>query len=142
VPSYDHPRPALTADVVAVSGVGAGRQLLLVRRGGGPFVGRWALPGGFVEEWEPPVSAAARELGEETGVHADPGELSLAGVYGEEGRDPRGWTVSCAYLARLDRAAEATAGDDAGEVRWWPLDGLPELAFDHARIVAEVTARG
>lgn len=142
MPRYDHPRPALTADVVAVTGVVSGRQVLLVRRGGEPFAGSWALPGGFVSEHEPPVGAAARELGEETGVQADPGELGLVGVYGGRGRDPRGWTVSCVYLLALDRAAEATAGDDAGEVRWWPLDGLPKLAFDHATIVTEVTAGG
>lgn len=116
------------------------RLLLLIRRGRPPFAGSWALPGGFVDEYEEPRHAVVRELAEETGlVWRDTGALELLGVYGAEGRDPRGWTVSVVYLCDLggSPAPPVAGADDAVEARWWPLGGLPELAFDHAAIVAE-----
>jgi len=133
-----HARPALTADVVAVHAGGVPR-VLLVRRGNEPFAGRWALPGGFVDEGELPIDAARRELTEETGF-AFAGDLALVGVYGEPGRDPRGWTVSVAYLAVTTGEVVVAGGDDAAEARWFPADELPVLAFDHDAIVRDALA--
>ena len=66
----------------------------------------------------------------------------VVGVYGEAGRDPRGWTVTAAYLADLgtEGPPAVAGGDDAAEARWWPVDALPPLAFDHDRIVADALA--
>lgn len=134
--TYRFPRPALTADIVAIRGEETAREVLLILRGHGPFKGQWALPGGFVDEYEPVADAARREFAEETGVVWD-GELTLVGVFGKKGRDPRGWTVATAWLARVgDHDLRPVAGDDAAEVRWHPVDALPPMAFDHHEVVA------
>jgi len=109
--------------------------VLLIQRGEPPFMGEWALPGGFVEEGEIVAAAAARELAEETGTEAE--DLSLIGVYSTPGRDPRGWTVSIAYLLELDSELAVQGDDDASAARWFGVDGLPPLAFDHAQIVSD-----
>ncbi|MBF4509272.1 MAG: NUDIX hydrolase [Aeromicrobium sp.] len=135
---YDFPRPAFTADVVALA-LDDGPRVLLIRRGNPPFAGQWALPGGFVDEGERPEDAARRELAEETGLAHD-GPLDLVGVYGEPGRDPRGWTVSAVYLAVLAHEVPVGGGDDAAEAGWFPADALPPLAFDHHVIVGDALA--
>jgi 8-oxo-dGTP diphosphatase len=129
-------RPMLTVDVAVLAG--AGPALLLVQRASEPFAGDWALPGGFVEEGEVVRSAAPRELAEETGLRVD--ALQLVGVYDTPGRDPRGWTVSVVFLARLPDEQPVRGGDDAGDARWFQADALPALAFDHAAIVADALA--
>lgn len=131
------PRPAFTADTVLVREREHAWEVLLVRRGNPPFQGLWALPGGFVDEYEPPEDAARRELEEETGIRFE-GPLRLLGVFGGPGRDPRGWTVSAVYLGimRRDDATGPVAGDDAVEAEWHRLDALPDLAFDHADLLA------
>jgi len=137
--TYDFPRPALTVDVVLLTREPT-PKLLLIRRLGDPFAGAWALPGGFVEEGETLVTAARRELFEETGVEV--GDLEQLVTVGDPGRDPRGWTVSVAYLARAN-PGEVTpvAADDARAVAWHALNALPTLAFDHAAIVARAATR-
>lgn len=133
------PRPAFTADTALVRQGDRGAEVLLVRRGNPPFEGAWALPGGFVDEYELPEDAARRELEEETGIRFT-GPLRLVGVFGGPGRDPRGWTVSAVYLgiAGPGDGAEPVAGDDAAEAVWHRLDALPDLAFDHAEVLASV----
>lgn len=130
-----YPRPMLTVDVVVLAGAAQSRSVLLVQRGCPPFAGRWALPGGFVEEGEGAAIAATRELEEETGLRV--GSLELLGVYDTPGRDPRGWTVSIVYTAKLPAEAAVGGADDAADARWFPVEELPELAFDHALIVAD-----
>jgi len=132
---YDWPRPAVTTDIVVLADREAGLSVLLIRRKGEPFAGQWALPGGFLDQGETLPACAARELKEETGLVAP--HLTLVGAYGDPGRDPRGWTVSVAWLARVSADVSPVAGDDAAEVGWFAIDALPELAFDHGRIVAE-----
>lgn len=130
----------LTADVVALSIAARAPRVLLVQRANPPFAGSWALPGGFVDEGERVLHAARRELAEETGLSVD-SRLELLGVYDTPGRDPRGWTVSVVYLARTPDEPSVAGGDDASDARWFPADDLPELAFDHAFIVADALAR-
>ena len=137
--TYEYARPALTVDVVIATRE-ARPRVLLIRRKKDPFAGSWALPGGFVDENERLADAARRELVEETGVTA--ADLEQLYTAGDPGRDPRGWTVSVAYLAQVDpNAIKPVAADDAEEVGWWPLDELPPLAFDHAMILGRARAR-
>jgi 8-oxo-dGTP diphosphatase len=136
----DYPRPMLTVDVVALTGSEASRSVLLVQRRNPPFRGGWALPGGFVEQDEQVFQAAPRELAEETGLRV--GELQLLGVYDTPGRDPRGWTVSVVYIAHVPGEASVTGADDAEDARWFAVNSLPELAFDHALIIGDALAAG
>jgi len=141
-------RPMLTVDVVLAAPLGDGGdkghwRVLLIKRGGAPFRGAWALPGGFVEPHEPLEEAARRELQEETGL--EPERLEQLRTFGDPGRDPRGWTVSVAHLAvageQEARRLQPRAASDAADVAWFDLDALPELAFDHAEILATARAR-
>lgn len=138
-----YPFPRVTVDVVVVRQQEGRPRVLLVRRARPPFAGRWALPGGFVEPDEPLEAAARRELREETGL--EPDHLEQLYTFGDPGRDPRGWTISVAYLAVLhDEEAQVRqpcSGSDAAAVGWFDLDDLPPLAFDHADIVAWAARR-
>jgi 8-oxo-dGTP diphosphatase len=133
----------LCADVAAFSmRPDDGLAVLLIRRGEAPYKGRWALPGGFVDEGEDVEKAARRELTEETGLRVGKRPLRHLGAYAAPRRDPRHRTVSMSYWAVVDPEAEATAGDDAADVRWWPVEEVlasKRLAFDHATILADAT---
>jgi 8-oxo-dGTP diphosphatase len=126
--------PALTVDVVALAGDPPG-GVLLIQRANDPFAGSWALPGGFVDAGERVLAAASRELFEETGIETD--ALELLGVYDTPGRDPRGPTVSVVYMLRTGEELAVRGGDDARAARWFALDALPALAFDHATVIAD-----
>lgn len=115
----DYPKPSLTADICVFRRVPDGLELLLVRRGGHPYLGCWALPGGFVKKGEDADTAAARELAEETGVEGL--ALEQVGFYSTPGRDPRGWIVSEAYLSVDGEGRSAQAGDDAADAAWFAL---------------------
>jgi 8-oxo-dGTP diphosphatase len=137
--TYDYARPALTVDFVILT-PGSPLRVLLIRRKSPPFAGKWALPGGFVDENEPLETAARRESEEETGVSV--ADFEQLYTFGDPGRDPRGWTVSVAYLARVEESeVRPRAGDDAAEVAWFALDELPSLAFDHASILKKALER-
>lgn len=99
--TYEHPRPALTVDVVVLAPRGDELEALLIQRGQPPFEGQWALPGGFVEVDETLDAAARRELHEETGLAGVPVEQLHA--FGAVDRDPRERVVSIAYYALVDR---------------------------------------
>lgn len=134
--TYPYPRPSLTVDIAVVTRE-ARPRVLLIQRKAEPFQGKWALPGGFVDENERLADAARRELKEETGL--EPSDLQQLHTFGDPGRDPRGWTVSVAFLTRVrTEDSKPTAGDDAAAVSWFPLDALPALAFDHAEILHHV----
>lgn len=156
-----YPKPSVTADICIFVDNGGQLELLLVKRGGHPFRGRWATPGGFASANEPLEQTAARELKEETGISGVP--LRHVNVYSKPGRDPRGWTISSAYTALVPKSqVHPQAGDDAAAVSWFRvkfLQSSPEvfdeitlendteilhvlpdtgdLAFDHAEIIRD-----
>lgn len=140
LPGEVYRNPALTVDAVVLCRGGDGAPLvLLVERGGEPFRGCHALPGGFVEYGENPDDAVGREISEETGLTGLVFRQFRA--YGAPGRDPRGHTVSLVYRAELAGPPPVpTAGDDAAAADWHSTDALPTLAFDHADILAQVLA--
>jgi 8-oxo-dGTP diphosphatase len=133
---YEYPRPARTVDIVVLTDE-APPRVLLIRRKADPFAGRWALPGGFVEENEPLEGAARRELSEETGIES--GTLEQVMACGNPGRDPRGWTVTVVHQTVVKaEAVRPEAADDAAEVEWHLLNRLPQMAFDHGKILERV----
>jgi 8-oxo-dGTP diphosphatase len=125
--------PRLTVDGIIISDA----KLLLIRRANPPFQDTWALPGGFVDYGETVEAAVQREVKEETGLETS--IHRLVGVYSDPDRDPRGHTVSVVFLLAVAEG-EAQGGDDAAEARWFSLDELPELAFDHAKIINDALA--
>jgi 8-oxo-dGTP diphosphatase len=137
--TYDYPRPALTADVLVVT-LEPSPRILLIRRKNAPFAGHWAIPGGFVDAGESAEQAAHRELLEEAGVQVP--DLEQLFTASAPGRDPRGWTVTVAFLARIrPDQIQPRAGDDAAEVGWFELEHPPEMAFDHAMILQKAWAK-
>ncbi len=147
-----YPRPSVAADIVALTlrsePTGNWRAperrraaILLVRRGGHPFKGRWALPGGFLQPGESLEECARRELREETGLEAS--ALVPLAPRSKPGRDPRGWILSCPYLCIVTAGAEGVrGGDDAAAAEWRELaEPGRRLAFDHDEILAGALAR-
>ena len=141
-----YPRPSLTADICVIDQ----DAILLVKRGGHPFLGKWALPGGFANKNEAIEDTAIRELKEETSLDAR--TMRLVGIYSKPGRDPRGWVVSAAYRMDVDRNSQReNAGDDADDASFFKVSfteqGLHfegkvcfdenDLAFDHAQIIKD-----
>ena len=140
----DYPIINVTVDVVVLIIDEGELRALMVRRGGPPYQGRWALPGGFVEVDEDLETAARRELVEETGVSADEVRIEQLATYGAPKRDPRGRTLSVAWLAILPASSDPQAGSDASHAAWKPVDtllGRTRLAFDHKRILSEAVER-
>ncbi len=147
-----YPKPSLTADILVFKRNADTEQteLLLVQRKGHPFLGYWALPGGFAKRGETIEHTASRELEEETGVKGL--GMKLVGIYSKPGRDPRGWTVSAAYMAVVNgNEIRPKAGTDAKDVIWGRIritgdcpdviindrDIKDELAFDHYEIITD-----
>ncbi len=137
VNSAGFPAPAgLNALPVVLAPVAGRLHVLLVRREEEPQAGMWSLPGGFMSGDERPEETAQRKLTEKTGVGAV--YMEQLQTYGDPARDPRGWIPSVAYLGLIDaavlRAEELVA-------RWFPVDALPPLAFDHAAVIADGVER-
>ena len=130
--TYKYPRPAVTADCVVITKE-AEPKVLLIQRGFAPYKGCWAFPGGFMNMDETTEQCAIRELEEETGLKVS--TVYQIGTYSKVNRDPRGRTITVAYLAIIDKPVDVTGQDDAAKAEWWPLSALPELAFDHAEIM-------
>ena len=123
----------VTVDVVIFTIQEGVLKVLLVKRLIEPFIGQFAIPGGFVHEDEDLEEAALRELKEETGV----ADVYLEQLYsfGKPDRDPRGRVITVAYFALISADRTLKAGTDAAEAAWFPVDDLPPLAFDHATIL-------
>ena len=135
---YKYEHMAVTTDCVIFTYEDWKLKVLLVRRGADPYKGEWALPGGFLKNDETASDGALRELQEETGLEASAiGEL---GVFSDVHRDPRERVISIAYYA-LVKPADVIGGDDAEEAAWFPTDALPELAFDHKKILEAAMER-
>lgn len=143
---YD--RPSVAADVVVFSVMKDDEcedvrrlqekklKILLIRRGGFPYKGSWAMPGGFCRKGEDVIDSARRELCEETGI--DDAYVKLVGVYGEPDRDPRGWVISSTYMALMNgRDCRLKAGDDAQDARWFTVE-LTDISTE----VTEVSGTG
>ena len=133
--TYKYPRPAVTADCIVITKE-ADAKVLLIQRGDDPYKGCWAFPGGFMNMDETTEQCAIRELEEETGLKV--AELHQIGAYSRVDRDPRGRTVTVAYLAVIDKPLPVLGLDDAAKAEWWLLSALPQLAFDHNEIIEDV----
>lgn len=133
--SYKYPRPALTVDALVYTKENGKYSVLLIQRGLEPFKGKWALPGGFVDIDELLETACKRELFEETGVHAE--NLKQFKTFDAIDRDPRHRTISVVFSAELPQKVSAKGGDDAAAANWFTIENLPEMAFDHNKILKE-----
>ncbi len=135
---YKYEHPAVTTDCVIFTYEDWKLKVLLVKRGGEPYKGEWALPGGFLRSDETAREGALRELREETALEASAiGEL---GVFSKPDRDPRERVITIAFYA-LVKPSEVMGGDDADEAAWFSIDSLPQLAFDHADIIKSALER-
>jgi 8-oxo-dGTP diphosphatase len=147
VPDYDpgsFPPFAVTVDLVVLTVRDKRLQVLLIRRGEAPFKGQWALPGGFVRPAEDLRAAAVRELVEETSLVVDDVHLEQLATYGAPRRDPRMRVVSVAWLVLAPDLPSPTAGTDAADASWRPVDDAlnrGRLAFDHAEIIRDGVER-
>lgn len=130
--TYEYPHPAVTTDCVIFGFDGSRLNVLLVERGIAPYKGRWAFPGGFLNMKETAREGALRELREETGLMG--AYIEQFHTFSDPHRDPRERVITIAYLA-LVRMQEVKGGDDAADARWYPIDDVPPLAFDHDRIL-------
>lgn len=126
--------PSITADGILLKD----NQILLVQRKNEPFKGKWALPGGFVEYGEKTEDTVVREVFEETGLKTKIREL--AGVYSDSKRDPRGHTITVVYILKRS-GGKLKAGDDASDVKFFKVNKLPVLSFDHNVIIKEAIQR-
>lgn len=133
--TYDYPRPAITVDAVVLFRSAGISNILLVRRKNPPFDGYWSFPGGFVDENETLEEAVVRETEEETGLKGL--FFNQFKAFSEPNRDPRHRTITVVFYAFVSSDISAMAGDDAAEAEWFPLDHLPDLAFDHGIILKE-----
>lgn len=138
--SYKYPHPSVTTDCVIFGFDGVKLKVLLVERGMAPYKGRWAFPGGFLNMDESAEEGVLRELKEETGLEG--AYIRQFHTFSAPQRDPRERVITIAYYA-LVRMQEVKGGDDASDARWFALDEVPPLAFDHDQILrkAEKTLR-
>ncbi len=137
--NYEYPRPCVTLDSAILRTPELKfPEILLIKRGREPFKDLWALPGGFLEMEEAPMVGAARELHEETGLLDMP--LKPLFTCGEPGRDPRARTFTMVFACLIRDSDEAPIGaDDAAKAEWSSLKKLPEMAFDHERIIRQIS---
>jgi len=137
--SYEYPRAAITTDIAVFGRSNKQTYLLLIQRANEPFQGAWALPGGFMDMHEDLETCAKRELKEETGLKVE--SLTQLHTFSAVDRDPRHRTVSTVFIANLDACPTIKAGDDAQNAKWFAINDLPDLAFDHQDIVSMALER-
>ena len=122
----------MTGDCIVITKE-ANAKVLLIQRGDEPYKGCWAFPGGFMNMDETTEQCAIRELEEETGLKVN--EVHQIGAYSKVDRDPRGRTITVAYLAIIEKPVSVVGQDDAAKAEWWPISALPQLAFDHDELM-------
>ena len=127
---YEYPHPAVTCDCIVFSEVDDRLHVLLIQRGNEPFKGCWAFPGGFMEIDETAETCAVRELQEETGLVVEEKDIVQFHTFSNVNRDPRERIVTVTFYT-VQPYCEASGGDDAACARWFPVDEVPNLAFDH-----------
>ncbi|NQU87787.1 MAG: NUDIX hydrolase [Mariniphaga sp.] len=132
---YNYPRAALTVDAIIVAGKKESNQILLIKRGKDPYKDLWALPGGFINLDETLEESCRRELSEETGFEIE--SLFQFKAFDAISRDPRHRTISVVFYSFIDQIKDVTGMDDAAEAKWFQLNDLPTLAFDHSEIIEE-----
>ena len=135
---YRYPHPAVATDCVIFGFNGERLQVLLIERGIEPYKGKWAFPGGFLKMDETAEEGALRELREETGLKN--AYIQQFYTFSDPHRDPRERVITIAYYA-LVKIQEVKGGDDAASARWFPLNEIPSLAFDHDYILRMATKR-
>jgi len=133
--SYKYPRPALTVDAIVFVNDENGTSVLLIERGIEPYKGKWALPGGFVNIDELLETACKRELKEETGLEVK--SMEQFKTYDAINRDPRHRTISVVYSTEISQKAKVKGGDDAAHAKWFPVNNLPDMAFDHQQVLKD-----
>ena len=131
---YKYPHPAVTVDCVVFT---ADDKVLLIQRKNEPCKGRWAFPGGFMNIDETAEQAVVRELAEETTIVISETDVFQIGAYTAVDRDPRERVITIAYFAEIEKTVKVKGSDDASIARWFSLDNLPPLAFDHAEILED-----
>ena len=136
--TYDYPRPMVATDCVIFGFDGTKMQVLLVKRGEEPYKDSWVLPGGFLRMEESAEESARMMLREKTGLRET--YIEQFHTFSAPERDVRGRVISIAYYA-LVRKQEVRQGANVSEVGWFPLDGLPELVFDHKDILDMALAK-
>ena len=137
---YPYPRPSVTTDCVIFGFDGDGLKVLLIERANEPYSGHWAFPGGFLDMDESAEDCAKRELFEETGLN----NVFIEQLYTftQPNRDPRGRVITIVYYALIKQADYViTAGDDAKQAKWFSLNDIPQLAFDHEEILQTAMIR-
>lgn len=133
---YEHPHPAITADIILFNVEKDSIEILLIQRKNEPYKDYWAFPGGFMDIDETIEACAHRELQEETGLEHM--ELHEVGCFSEVGRDPRERVVSIAFYGVVDKSSVCPrAGDDARNTGWFNISNLPPLAFDHKEMLGK-----
>jgi 8-oxo-dGTP diphosphatase len=131
---YKYPHPAVAVDCVVFGVVSSCLEILLIQRRNEPYKDSWALPGGFLGIDESLEEAVIRELSEE--INYRPEYLYQIGAFGDPDRDPRERVISIAYYTFLQiEKACLVANSDAAKLEWFYIRNLPNLAFDHLKIV-------
>jgi 8-oxo-dGTP diphosphatase len=123
----------VTVDAVVFKTLFEENYLLLIKRRNQPFKDCWALPGGFVDDNENIDNAVIRELFEETQISIT--KKTQHKAFGKPFRDPRSHVISIAYYGFVTEEVMPVASDDAKEAKWFLINDLPKLAFDHDEII-------
>ncbi len=138
--TYEFPRPAVTADAVIFKKNDDGvTEVLLIERKAPPFRGMYALPGGFLDMEETLEECVVRETKEETGLEGI--AFQQVAAFSAPDRDPRHRTVTVAFFGWAHAGQNPKAGSDAKSLRWFPVQNLPELAFDHDLVIKKALER-